>query len=218
MKHDVVGDPAAAASPRPASCLAVPPITASPYLARRQPHVRTVRAARVPALPHHGVEFSQAAHLAAIERSVCPLPPHAHHAPPHVAPCYYDVAAADDDFFLPAASVDLDSFMAALLGGAATAWLGIPLPPGGSLPRAVASTGLFAEAVRPELPDVAGELSPFIHSAGIRSAAAAVGLDQPPFTPNPSNCLMHATLTMPTPATFSVLEFFGSSGNFLPNM
>ncbi|CAN6244600.1 unnamed protein product [Urochloa humidicola] len=159
--------------------------------------------------------LSPAARFAAIERSVRPLPPHA-------PPSYYGGAplapAADDDFFLPASSsADLDSFAAALLGG------GLPSSrPGILSPAALppaASTGLFSPMpFDPSCLSWLGELSPFLHSAGTRGAAAAAGLDQPPFAPSPRSSLLLATPTMPSPATFSVLEFFGGGGNFLPDM
>ncbi|CAN6278776.1 unnamed protein product [Urochloa humidicola] len=161
--------------------------------------------------------LSPAARLAAIERSVRPLPPQAHHAP--LPPSYYGsaAAAADDDlFFLPAsAAADLDGFAAAL--GAPAGRPGILSP--AALPPA-ASTGLFSPMpFDPSCLSWLGELSPFLHSAGTRGAAAAAGLDQAaPFAPSPRSSLLLATPTMPSPATFSVLEFFGGGGNFLPDM
>ncbi|CAL4887478.1 unnamed protein product [Urochloa decumbens] len=160
--------------------------------------------------------LSPAARLAAIERSVRPLPPHA-----PIPPSYYGGAAAtaaDDDFFLPASSTsDLDSFAAAL--GGAPAWRPGILSPA-ALPPA-ASTGLFSPMpFDPSCLSWLSELSPFLHSAGTRGAAAAAGLDQAaPFAPSPRSSLLLATPTMPSPATFSVLEFFGGGGgNFFPDM
>ncbi|CAL5021587.1 unnamed protein product [Urochloa decumbens] len=157
--------------------------------------------------------LSPAARLAAIERSVRPLPPHA-----PVPPSYYGgTAAPDDGFFLPASSAtDLDSFAAAL--GGAPAWRPGILSPA-ALPPA-ASTGLFSPLpFDPSCLSWLSELSPFLHSAGTRGAAAAAGLDQAaPFAPSPRSSLLLATPTMPSPATFSVLEFFGGGGNFLPDM
>ncbi|CAN6231969.1 unnamed protein product [Urochloa humidicola] len=161
--------------------------------------------------------LSPAARFAAIERSVRPLPPHA-------PPSYYGGAAAalaaDDDFFLPAtasASADLDSFAAALLGGGTPAGRPGILSPA-ALPPAT-STGLFSPMpFDPSCLSWLSELSPFLHSAGTRGAAAAAGLDQQPFAPSPRSSLLLATPTMPSPATFSVLEFFGGGGNFLPDM
>ncbi|CAO2039136.1 unnamed protein product [Urochloa humidicola] len=160
--------------------------------------------------------LSPAARFAAIERSVRPLPPHA-------PPSYYGgaPATADDDFFLPAtsasASADLDSFAAALLGGGTPAGRPGILSPA-ALPPAT-STGLFSPMpFDPSCLSWLSELSPFLHSAGTRGAAAAAGLDQQPFAPSPRSSLLLATPTMPSPATFSVLEFFGGGGNFLPDM
>ena len=138
--------------------------------------------------------LSPAARLAAIERSVRPLPPHA----PAPAPPYYD-----DDLFLPApASADLDGFAAALGGGAPGFRPGILSP--AALPPA-ASTGLFSPMpFDPSCLSWLSELSPFLPSAGTRAEQA------PPFAPSPRSSLL-ATPTMPSPATFSVLEFFSSN-------
>lgn len=149
--------------------------------------------------------LSPAARLAAIERSVRPLPPHAH-PPAPVPPSYYG-GATDDDFFLSAsASADLESFAAAL-GGAPSVRPGILSP--AALPPA-ASTGLFSPMpFDPSCLSWLSELSPFLPSAGTRA-------EQAPFAPSPRSNLLLATPTMPSPATVSVLEFF-SSGTF-PDM
>ncbi|RLN07131.1 protein MKS1-like [Panicum miliaceum] len=145
--------------------------------------------------------LSPAARLAAIERSVRPLPPHAHASAP--VPPYYG-GAAGDDFFLPAsASADLDAFAAALGGAPAGFRPGILSP--AALPPA-ASTGLFSPMpLDPSCLSWLGELSPFLASAGTRAEQA------PPFAPSPRSSLLLATPTMPSPATFSVLEFFSSN-------
>ncbi|KAF8693356.1 hypothetical protein HU200_038745 [Digitaria exilis] len=160
--------------------------------------------------------LSPAARLAAIERSVRPLPPH---AAPGPLPYSYGGGAADDDFFLTAsasssafavASADLDGFAAAgrpgILSPAA-------LPP-------AASTGLFSPLppLDPSCLSWLSELSPFLHSAGTRAeqqqqAASAA----PPFAPSPRSNLLLATPTMPSPATVSVLEFL-NGGNFFPDL
>ncbi|KAG0533305.1 hypothetical protein BDA96_04G181900 [Sorghum bicolor] len=160
--------------------------------------------------------LSPAARLAAIERSVRPLPPH-HHAPAHHVTPYYGATANandDDDFFLPLpASAEVDS-LAAVLGPPAAGRPGILSP--AALPPA-ASTGLFSPMpFDPSCLSWLSELSPFLPSAGTRATAAAAGLlDQAPFAPSPrsSSSLLLSTPTMPSPATFSVLEFF-SSNNF----
>lgn len=147
--------------------------------------------------------LSPAARLAAIERSVRPLPPH--HAPAAVPP--YFGATNDDGFFLPG-SADMDSLSAAL--GPAAGRPGILSP--AALPPA-ASTGLFSPMpFDPSCLSWLSELSPFLPSAGTRAAAAGL-LDQAPFAPSPRSSLLLSTPTMPSPATFSVLEFF-SSPNF----
>jgi hypothetical protein len=151
--------------------------------------------------------LSPAARLAAIERSVRPLPPH-HHAPAAAAPYY---GATDDDFFLPLPdSADVDS-LAAVLGPPAAGRPGILSP--AALPPA-ASTGLFSPMpFDPSCLSWLSELSPFLPSAGTRAAAAGL-LDQAPFAPSPrSSSLLLSTPTLPSPATVSVLEFF-SSTNF----
>ncbi|RLM79375.1 protein MKS1-like [Panicum miliaceum] len=141
--------------------------------------------------------LSPAARLAAIERSVRPLPPHA------PVPPYYG-GAAGDDFFLPAsASADLDGFAAALGGAPAGFRPGILSP--AALPPA-ASTGLFSPMpLDPSCLSWLSELSPFLPSAGTRAEQAT------PFAPSPRSSLLLATPTMPSPATFSVLEFFSSN-------
>lgn len=139
--------------------------------------------------------LSPAARLAAIERSVRPLPPHAH-APAPVPP-YYGGAADDDLFLLPGpASADLDGFAAGFRPGILSP---AALPP-------AASTGLFSPMpFDPSCLSWLSELSPFLPSAGTRAEQA------PPFAPSPRSSLLLATPTMPSPATFSVLEFFSSN-------
>ncbi|KAF8646308.1 hypothetical protein HU200_065883 [Digitaria exilis] len=156
--------------------------------------------------------LSPAARLAAIERSVRPLPPHAQ--APASLPYSYGGGAADDDFFLPAsafafASADLDGFAAAgrpgILSPAA-------LPP-------EASTGLFSPLppLDPSCLSWLSELSPFLHSAGTRAEQQQAASAAPPFEPSPRSNLLLATPTMPSPATVSVLEFL-SGGNFFPDL
>ncbi|CAD6250761.1 unnamed protein product [Miscanthus lutarioriparius] len=160
--------------------------------------------------------LTPAARLAAIERSVRPLPPH-HHAPAHVPP-YYD----DDDFFLlphPAsgsASADVADSLAAAVLGPPVAGAGRPgiLSPA-ALPPA-ASTGLFSPMpFDPSCLSWLSELSPFLPSA-----AAGLALDQaPPFGPSPhSSSLLLSTPTLPSPATVSVLEFFSSTNFNFPDL
>ena len=163
--------------------------------------------------------LSPAARLAAIERSVRPLPPH-HHAPAHVPP-YYD----DDDFFLlphPAsgsASADVADSLAAAVLGPPVAGAGRPgiLSPA-ALPPA-ASTGLFSPTpFDPSCLSWLSELSPFLPSAGTRAAAAGL-LDQAPFAPSPrSSSLLLSTPTLPSPATVSVLEFLSSTNFNFPDL
>ncbi|XP_062223154.1 protein MKS1-like [Phragmites australis] len=134
--------------------------------------------------------LSPAARLAAIERSVRPLPP----AP---APSYF----ADD--YSTSFAADMDSFAAVL--GPPSVRPGILSP--AALPPA-ASTGLFSPLpFDPSCLSWLGELSPFLPSAG--AARAAAGLEAP-FAPSPCSSLLLATPTMPSPATFSVLEFFSN--------
>jgi MAP kinase substrate 1 len=131
--------------------------------------------------------LSPAARLAAIERSVRPLPP-------GPAPTYY--VPDDDDSSIP---LDWDSF-AAVLGPSSRPGILSPaaLPP-------AASTGLFSPMpFDPSSHSWLADLSPFLPSAGTRQA----GLD-PSFAPSPRGHLL-ATPTMPSPATFSVLEFFSN--------
>uniref|UniRef100_A0A0D3F640 VQ domain-containing protein n=1 Tax=Oryza barthii TaxID=65489 RepID=A0A0D3F640_9ORYZ len=71
-----------------------------------------------------------------------------------------------------------------------------------ALPPA-ASSGLFSPLDQASLSWLS-DLSPFLHSAG---AAAA---PPPPFAPSPRSLLL-STPTMPSPATFSVMEFFSSN-------
>ncbi|CAD6244506.1 unnamed protein product [Miscanthus lutarioriparius] len=160
--------------------------------------------------------LSPAARLAAIERSVRPLPPH-HHAPAHVPPYYYD-----DDFFLPlpasgSGSADVDNLAAAVLGPPAGAGCPGILSPA-ALPPA-ASTGLFSPTpFDPSCLSWLSELSPFLPSAGTRAAAAGL-LDQAPFAPSPrSSSLLLSTPTLPSPATVSVLEFFSSTNFNFPDL
>ncbi|OEL14838.1 hypothetical protein BAE44_0024144 [Dichanthelium oligosanthes] len=133
--------------------------------------------------------LSPAACLAAFERSVRTLPPHAPIAP------YYSGTADGDDFFLSAfVTADLDSFMAAL-GVTPSSRPGIlslvALPP-------TASMGLFSPMLfDPSCFSWLSELSPFPHSVGTRA-----GLDQAPFVPSlRSSSLLLATPTMPSPTT-----------------
>ncbi|CAN6218513.1 unnamed protein product, partial [Urochloa humidicola] len=70
----------------------------------------------------------------------------------HAPPYNYGVAATDDNFFLPTvcASADLNSFVAALLGGTAVGRLRIPLARGA--PARGLHGVVLADAVRPKLP------------------------------------------------------------------
>lgn len=133
--------------------------------------------------------LSPAARLAAIERSVRPLPPG--------PAAYYDLSADDP---MP---VDFaDGFAAALAGPSSSFRPGILSP--AALPPA-ASTGLFSPMpFDPTSHAWLADLSPFLPSAGARAA----GLD-PPFVPSPRSNLL-ATPTIPSPATFSLLEYFNS--------
>ncbi|GJM85194.1 hypothetical protein PR202_ga01622 [Eleusine coracana subsp. coracana] len=131
--------------------------------------------------------LSPAARLAAIERSVRPLPP----GP--AAPAYYLPGA--DDSSMP---VDFADGFAAALGGAPSSRPGILSP--AALPPA-ASTGLFSPM--PFDPSWFVDLSsPFLPSA------RAAGME-PPFAPSPRANLL-ATPTMPSPGTFSLLEYFSN--------
>ncbi|KAL5211187.1 hypothetical protein ABZP36_022034 [Zizania latifolia] len=125
--------------------------------------------------------LSPAARYAAIERSVRPLPP----APSQY---YSDPGALLD--------LDVDDGFAAALGPVRP---GILSPVPSSLPPA-ASSGLFSP-LDPGCLSWLNDLSPFLPSAGAREA--------PPFAPSPRSLLL-ATPTMPSPATFSVMEFFSN--------
>ncbi|KAJ1279421.1 hypothetical protein BS78_04G155400 [Paspalum vaginatum] len=157
--------------------------------------------------------LSPAARLAAIERSVRPLPP----APappsyPYPYPYYGAASAADDELFLPA-SADMDGGLAAALGPTAAGRPGILSP--AALPPA-ASTGLFSPLpFDPSCLSWLSELSPFLPSAGTRAEQQHLH-HAAPFAPSPrssSGGLLLSTPTMPSPATVSVLEFF-SNTNF----
>ncbi|KAG8070936.1 hypothetical protein GUJ93_ZPchr0006g40776 [Zizania palustris] len=125
--------------------------------------------------------LSPAARYAAIERSVRPLP---------TAPVqhYADPGALLD--------LDVDDGFAAALGPVRP---GILSPVPSSLPPA-ASSGLFSP-LDPGCLSWLNDLSPFLPSAGAR--------ETPPFAPSPRSLLL-ATPTMPSPATFSVMEFFSN--------
>lgn len=128
---------------------------------------------------------SPAARLAAIERSVRPLPPGP--APP----AYYapDDSSTLEDFYF-------DSF-AAVLGPSSRPGILSPaaLPP-------AASSGLFSPMpFDPSAHSWLADLSPFLPSAGARA--------EPQFAPSPRSHLL-ATPTVPSPGTFSVLEFFSN--------
>ncbi|KAK3154293.1 hypothetical protein QOZ80_2BG0188670 [Eleusine coracana subsp. coracana] len=134
--------------------------------------------------------LSPAARLAAIERSVRPLPPGPAAA---AAPSYYFPGA--DDSSMP---VDFADGFAAALGGAPSSRPGILSP--AALPPA-ASTGLFSPM--PFDPSWLVDLSsPFLPSA------RAAGME-PPFAPSPRANLL-ATPNMPSPGTFSLLEYFSN--------
>lgn len=137
--------------------------------------------------------LSPAARLAAIERSVRPLP-----APVGPLPPYYGAGAADDDdFFLPASADGVDGL--APPAGRPGILSPAALPP-------AASTGLFSPMMPfdPSCLSWLSELSPFLPSAGTRA-------EQATFAPSPRSSLLLATPTMPSPATVSVLEFFTST-------
>ncbi|EAZ23350.1 hypothetical protein OsJ_07046 [Oryza sativa Japonica Group] len=132
--------------------------------------------------------LSPAARYAAIERSVRPLPPTTAH---------YYTADADDPILL-----DVDGDAAAFAAALGPARPSILSPVPSALPPA-ASSGLFSPLDQASLSWLS-DLSPFLHSAG---AAAA---PPPPFAPSPRSLLL-STPTMPSPATFSVMEFFSSN-------
>jgi MAP kinase substrate 1 len=134
-------------------------------------------------LPSPTAALSPAARLAAIERSVRPLPP-----------AYY---VPDDGGSVP---LDFDNSFAAVLGPSSRPGILSPaaLPP-------AASTGLFSPMpFDPTSHSWLADLSPFLPSAGTRQPGM-----EPQFAPSPRSHLL-VTPTMPSPATFSVLEFFSN--------
>uniref|UniRef100_A0A0D9VGT4 Uncharacterized protein n=1 Tax=Leersia perrieri TaxID=77586 RepID=A0A0D9VGT4_9ORYZ len=142
--------------------------------------------------------LSPAARYAAIERSVRPLPPT---VPSSSSSQYYYAAAAadaDDPILL---DVDASDAFGAALGHARP---GILSPVPSALPPA-ASSGLFSP-IDPAALTWLSELSPFLHSSGAGAGAAV----PPPFAPSPRSLLL-ATPTIPSPATFSLMEFFSSN-------
>ncbi|XP_040377020.1 protein MKS1-like [Oryza brachyantha] len=140
--------------------------------------------------------LSPAARYAAIERSVRPLPPSA----PSSSTSHYYSAVDDPILLLDAAADDADAFAASL--GPARPSILSPVP--SALPPA-ASSGLFSP-LDPASLSWLSELSPFLHSAAARDAPPP----PPPFAPSPRSLLL-STPTMPSPATFSVMEFFSSN-------
>ncbi|KAL6899179.1 hypothetical protein ACP4OV_005837 [Aristida adscensionis] len=141
--------------------------------------------------------LSPAARLAAIERSVRPLP---HGPPPYaVAPDEYYSSAAS----APGPFMDVDGLAAAL--GLTPGRPGILSPVPSALPPAAASGQFSPLPFDPSCFSWLGELSPFLPSAGARAAGM-----EPPFAPSPGSQLLLATPTMPSPATVSVLEFFSN--------
>uniref|UniRef100_A0A0E0K0S8 VQ domain-containing protein n=1 Tax=Oryza punctata TaxID=4537 RepID=A0A0E0K0S8_ORYPU len=138
--------------------------------------------------------LSPAARYAAIERSVRPLPPTA----PSSSHYYYADADADDPILL-----DVDGDAAAFAAALGPARPSILSPVPSALPPA-ASSGLFSP-LDPASLSWLSDLSPFLHSAGARDAPPP-----PPFAPSPRSLLL-STPTMPSPATFSVMEFFSSN-------
>ncbi|KAL6634509.1 hypothetical protein ACP70R_027180 [Stipagrostis hirtigluma subsp. patula] len=145
--------------------------------------------------------LSPAARLAAIERSVRPLPP----AP---AASYAFAAADDYSSSVPGPPfADLDSVAAALGLGTPGSRPGILSPVPSALPPA-ASSGLFSPLpFDPSCLSWLSDMSPFPPSAGARAAGM---MEAPPFAPSPHSQLLLATPTMPSPATVSVLEFFSN--------
>lgn len=131
--------------------------------------------------------LSPAARYAAIERSVRPLPPTTAH---------YYTADADDPILL-----DVDGDAAAFAAALGPARPSILSPVPSALRRGVVEALLPA---RPGLRLLAQRPQP------LRPLRRRRRRTPPPFAPSPRSLLL-STPTMPSPATFSVMEFFSSN-------